>query len=609
MGDTDLIVPAGERARYEAAFARFANVFPDVFYVRERGRFFPDDSQDKGRLLSAGYHNVMGYFRDDTPLSELILDEKGQRELERLWDEFDFIADFTGRTWVQYFFNQSGEILGNGRESGSNRPSDKAVSATPVIMELRDAYLAKADARPTNDPVAKDAIRDHFARVDRTLRRVEEMRQKAEPLHLDALVKFAARAYRHPLTGGERERIVAYYRQLREKNALTHEEAIRDSIVSVLLSPKFSYRIDAGNVSLKNTSAAKSQPLSAVDAASRLSYFVWSSMPDQELLAHAAKGDLTRPEVLVAQVRRMLRDERARGLAVEFAGNWLDFRRFEDHNAVDRERFKSFNNELREAMYQEPVRYIEDVIRNNRSVLEMVYGNYTFVNAPLARHYGMPEPGKNEWVRVDDASRYGRGGLLPMAAFLTQNSPGLRTSPVKRGYWVVRRVLGETIPPPPPSVPELPKDETLMNLPLREMLAKHRENAACAGCHARFDSFGLAFESYGPIGEKREKDLAGRPVDVNATFPGGAQGSGLEGVRSYIREHREKDFVDNLSRKLLAYALGRSLQLSDDLTLEKMRAAAVANGYRFGALVEVIVTSPQFLNKRRPVESNTMAAR
>lgn len=289
------------------------------------------------------------------------------------------------------------------------------------------------------------------------------------------------------------------------------------------------------------------------------------------------------------------------GLALEFAGNWLDFRRFEEHNAVDRERFPSFDNDLREAMFQEPVRVIEDVIRKDRSVLNLLYADYTFVNPVLARHYGMPEVagGADRWVLVDNARLYGRGGLLPMSVFLTQNAPGLRTSPVKRGYWVVRRVLGETIPPPPATVPELPHDEAKMDLPLREMLAKHRENPSCAACHARFDSLGLAFEGYGPIGERRSRDLAGRPVDSRAVFPGGVQGGGFEGVLAYISEHRQKDFIDNISRKLLAFALGRSLQLSDEPTIERIEIGLKANGYRFTPLVETIVTSPQFLNKRR----------
>jgi hypothetical protein len=212
----------------------------------------------------------------------------------------------------------------------------------------------------------------------------------------------------------------------------------------------------------------------------------------------------------------------------------------------------------------------------------------------------MPQMDDNfdQWIRVDDASKYGRGGVLPMAVFLTQNAPGLRTSPVKRGYWVVKRVLGETIPPPPATVPELPHDESKLDLPLREVLAKHRENPSCAGCHARFDSLGLAFEGYGPIGDRRSHDLAGHPVDTHAVFPGGSQGTGFEGVLAYIREHRQKDFVDNICRKLLAYSLGRSLQLSDDPLVEQMTATLASSGYRFASLIEIIVSSPQFLNRK-----------
>ena len=608
--DSDLVVPAAERARYEAAFSRFASVFPDVFYVSERGRFFPDDSQDKGRLLSAGYHNVMGYWRDDQPLMELILDAQGQRELNRLWTEFDFIAEYTSRTWVQYYFNQSGEVEGKGAEAGTLRPSDKEVSATPVIFALRDKYLAKAE--PSNNPDAMDAIRVHFQWVNDTLRGLERLHAEAEPKHLDALLRFAARAYRRPLTTTEHDKILGFYSTLREKNALSHEDAIRDSVVAILMSPKFSYRVDLG--SPVRTAASKPsviRPLSGYDLASRLSYFLWSSMPDDELLARAAKGELNKPEVLVAEVRRMLQDDRANGLATEFGGNWLDFRRFEEISSVDRDRFPSFTNDLREAMFQEPVRFLEDTIRNNRSVLDLLYGNYTFVNPVLAKHYGMPavEGGPDHWVRIEGANQYGRGGIIPMASFLTQNAPGLRTSPVKRGYWVVRRVLGEMVPPPPATVPELPQDEAKMDLPLRDMLVRHRQNPACASCHARFDSLGLALEGYGPIGEKRSKDLAGHPVDAHATFPGGSEGTGFEGVQTYIREHRQKDFVDNISRKLLAYALGRSLMLSDDPLIDKMKAALVAADYRFDPLVETIVTSEQFRNMRGAAPAATAAER
>lgn len=341
------------------------------------------------------------------------------------------------------------------------------------------------------------------------------------------------------------------------------------------------------------------QPLSDFALASRLSYFLWSSMPDAELLRHAAAGDLHKAEVLVAQAKRMLRDPKARGLATEFAGHWLDFRRFQEHNSVDRGRFPQFTDDLRNAMFEEPVRFFQDVAANDHSVLDFLNANYTWVNPVLARHYGMPTLKSNDWARIDDANTYGRGGLLPMAVFLTGNSPGLRTSPVKRGYWVVRRVLGEVIPPPPPTVPELPADEAkLGELTLRETLAKHREHASCAGCHNRFDSIGLVFEGYGPVGERREKDLGGHPVETRATFPDGTDGTGLEGLRTYLREKRPAEFVDNLCRKLLAYGLGRSLIPGDDGTIDEMKARLAANGYRFGTMVEAIVTSRQFRYRR-----------
>jgi hypothetical protein len=187
-----------------------------------------------------------------------------------------------------------------------------------------------------------------------------------------------------------------------------------------------------------------------------------------------------------------------------------------------------------------------------------------------------------------------------MSVFLTANSPGLRTSPVKRGYWIVHRLLGQVIPPPPPVVPELPQDEATSDLPIRDMLARHRANPACASCHARFDVFGLALEGYGPVGESRSQDLAGRPIDARAAFPGGSEGTGVDGVRAYIRDYRQNQFLDGFNRKLLAYALNRSLQFSDEPLLEHMQARLSARGYRFSALVEAIVTSPQFLRTRSP---------
>jgi len=229
-----------------------------------------------------------------------------------------------------------------------------------------------------------------------------------------------------------------------------------------------------------------------------------------------------------------------------------------------------------------------------------LYANDTFVNHVLAKHYGMPEiQGKADtWVHIEDAGKYERGGIFPMAAFLTKNAPGLRTSPVKRGNWIVKNILGEKIAPPPVDVPVIPQDETKLDLPLPQMMARHRNDPSCSACHERFDSLGLVFEGFGPVGERRQKDLADRPVDSKATFPDGSEGAGIEGVRKYIREKRQNDYIDNLCGKLLAYGLGRSLISSDEILIDDMHGKLAANGYRFDIMVESIVTSPQFLNKR-----------
>ncbi|MFN3650207.1 MAG: DUF1592 domain-containing protein [Armatimonadota bacterium] len=636
--DPELFVPGDEKERavFVDSFTRFCSVFPDAFYISERGRMFIDDPNDKGRLLSAGLHNAMGYFRDDTPLMELVLDEEGRRKLDRLWLDFDFVAFIPERMHLEFFHYERAETdTLNDPMFDFAKAEDADATSEAKIKKLAELYLAKArrsQERNNASPVTIQAIEEHFRIVNSSIRAIEKARKDAEPSHVTALLDFAQRAYRRPLTTAERESLAGFYRSMREQDGLSHEDAIRDGVVSVLMSPHFLFRVDleasapaarpaapaASGAKVRTASAAaaapapvtlpsgqKLQPLSDYALASRLSYFLWSSAPDALLLARAKAGDLHQPEVLASEARRMLSDPRVRRLAVEFGGNWLDFRRFEEHNAVDRERFKSFNDELRTAMFEEPVRFLTDTFQQNRSVLDLLFGKHTFVNAPLARHYGMDDVKvpENGWVRVENADRYSRGGLLPMAVFMTANSPGLRTSPVKRGYWVVRRVLGEHIPPPPPTVPELPGDEEkLGDLTLRQLLEKHRESPACSPCHARFDSYGLVFEGYGPVGDVRARDLGGKPVDTAAPFPGGDR-KGLAGLIAFIREQRQNDFVDNLCRKLLSYSLGRTLQPSDDPLLRQMRARLAANDYRFDTLVESIVTSRQFRYRRGPVAS------
>lgn len=638
--DPAMLIPeaADARARYEESFKQFCAVFPDAFVVWERARMFLGDNSGEiasdlrgHRLLTAGFHSQMGYFRDDAPLCELMLDDAQQAELARLWDELNFVAEVPFRQFRQFVWFERGEppSFMFTPEFNSFRSEDDDLLTETKLFQLAEVFTAKVKKNALeNDPTLK-AVQDYFPAMNRAIRALEQQRAAAEPRHLESLLDFAARAFRRPLSTSERNSVLAFYRELRDQQKLTHEDAIRDSIVAILMSPAFSFRVALPQVAASSSAApagpglnaalsspaekpadggklgpaVRVQPLSDYELASRLSYFLWASMPDAALLTRATAGELRQPEVLAAEARRLAQDPRVlRGLATEFGTNWLDVRRFEEHNAVDRERFPEFTNELRAAMFEEPVRFLADLVRRDGPVSDLIYGDYTFVNESLAKFYGMPTPAATDadgWGRADAAGEIGRGGLLPMAVFLTKNAPGLRTSPVKRGHWVATKILGIHIPAPPPNVPVIPADEKkLGDLTLAQTLARHRAEKSCASCHDKFDSFGLVFEGYGPVGERRALDLAERPVQTHATFPDGSAGDGLTGLKNYLHSKAEAEFVDNLCRKLAAYALGRTLLLSDDLLIADMKTALAANNGRFGALIEALVTSPQFRHKR-----------
>lgn len=576
----------------------FCELFPDTFYVSERGRDYlgvPKEKQEKGRLLSAGFHSMMGYFRDDQPLMELILDEAGRSELNRLWDELNYFAaaplrQYQGMLW----FERTDSGFLRDAEFDFARPEDLESLTEPMIARLGELYLAKAK-RNQADQSAMQAIGDYFTEINEQIRWVEQQRSDSESRHVEAIVDFAQRAFRRLLSPEEQQSLRAFYHQLRKDEGLGHEESIQDLLVSVLISPHFCYRWDL------ISSSPVAEPVDDFALASRLSYFLWASAPDEQLLKRAAAGELRREEVLVAEVHRMLTDERVRGLATEFAGNWLDFRRFEEHNSVDRQRFPQFDDELRRAMFEEPVRFLCELCQQDLPITDLLDSDWTFVNKTLADHYGISSTFEDpqQWKRVEGIQSYGRGGLLSMAVFLTKNAPGLRTSPVKRGYWVVKRLLGEHIPAPPPNVPELPNDESqLGELTLRQMLAKHREHSSCSGCHERFDSIGVAFEGFGPIGELRQVDLGGKPVDTRAEFPDGIERTGVSELRSYLLETRRAEFEDNFCRKLLAFALNRNLILSDEILIEQMKQRGAGESQRIRSYIETIVTSPVFLSKR-----------
>lgn len=589
-------------AALDEATRRFCRIFPNAFAMTSRSHHSDPKLGVNVRLLSAGFHLMQGYFRDDQPLRELLLSDAENERLDFLWQQLNFVTLVPIRQYKDYLFFERAEPpqFADGLEFDFVRPENNDVTLQVNLDRMRDTYLQKLEKLKPS-PEGIDAINKYFADMSTEFRWIEKTQLDAQPTHLKSLVDFARRAYRRPLSDDEEKELVAFYQSLRQNDGLSHEDAIRDSIASVLMSPHFCYRLDL------TSSDAKVKRLSDYELASRLSYFQWSSMPDEILLESAGRGELHKPEALRAQVRRMLKDSRIRGLATEFAGNWLDIRRFEEHNGVDRERFPAFTNELRRAMFEEPIRLFIDVASHNRSILELIDTDDTFVNAALANHYGVSIEGiepldvdaTDPWYRVTGVNKNDRGGLLAMSAFLTKSSPGLRTSPVKRGYWVVKRLLGEHIPAPPPDVPELPKDEAqLGDLTLAQVLSKHRDHKACAGCHQKFDSIGLVFEGFGPTGELRKTDFGGRTVNQTATFPDGAERTGVDGLRKYLLETRRDEFVTNFCRKLLAYSLGRSLLPTDKLTIDAMKQNLREHDYRFENLIETIVTSPQFLNKR-----------
>ncbi|WP_430451153.1 DUF1592 domain-containing protein [Rhodopirellula europaea] len=616
---TAMTVPESETDQeiFTQELNRFCSVFPDQFLVSERARVYLDQKKEKklkGRFLSAGFHSQMGYFRDDAPLCDLMLTDDQRETLDRLWLELDFVTSAPMRQYAGFiWFDRTDSKFMRDREFDRYRAEDKDCIAEEKVRGLCDAYTEKAE-RVGASPKALAAIRRYFDDMSKTFRSLEEIREQSEPVQLEAMLQFAERAYRRPLKQSDKDSLLAFYQYLRTEGELDHEESIRDCVVRILMSPHFCYRVDPTNQLVDSDTIDSKlpsgvEPLDSHSLANRLSYFVWSSMPDEELMELAAQNRLQDPNVLAEQTHRMLSDIRSQGFVREFMGNWLNFRRFDQHNGVDREKFPTFTDDLRQSMLEEPLRFFTDLIQRDGSVLDLLYAKHTFVDLDLATHYGIDakrfdsllqtSDSEDGWIQLPDANEYGRGGLLPMGVFLTRNSPGLRTSPVQRGNWVVQRVLGEHVPAPPAEVPELPEDESkLGDLTIREALARHREHPSCAGCHERIDSMGLVFEGYGPVGEMRDADLGGRAIDASVVFPDGSQGIGIDGLRDYIRRDRERDFVEHLCRKLLAFALGRSLQLSDESLIAEMQSNLETNDYRFQSMIETIVTSPAFRNKR-----------
>ena len=369
------------------------------------------------------------------------------------------------------------------------------------------------------------------------------------------------------------------YRKLRDAE-LPHDEAIRLTLARLLASPAFLYRRELSHPSKKVT------PVSGYELATRLSYFLWSSAPDAELREMADKSLLGRDELLMQQARRMLKDPKTRRLAIQFACQWLHIRNF-DRDVEKNEKVYPRFVSLRGDMYEETVRFFEDMFRNDRSILSMLDADHTFVNEALANHYGI-EGVSGDWRRINGVRSNGRGGVLGMATILASQSGASRTSPILRGNWIYETLLGERLPRPPANVPVLP-DEPPQGLTARQLIEQHSSVTACAKCHAKIDPYGFALEQYDAIGR-----LRATPVDTKTKLLDGITIDGLDGIRNYLLNERRDDFVRQFCRKLLGYALGRETRLSDRPLIDKMMKNLADNDYRFSAAVEAIILSDQF---------------
>jgi mono/diheme cytochrome c family protein len=394
------------------------------------------------------------------------------------------------------------------------------------------------------------------------------------------VASFAERAFRRPLQPKEADPWVSLY-ALARKQGDSFEEGIAAALEGVMVSPNFLYRIE------------RDQP--DYEMASRLSYFIWSSMPDAELLRLAGEHRLRQPLVLEAQVRRMLKDEKARALVDNFAGQWLQFRNIEVVRP-DGQRFPDFDESLRYSMKRETELFVENIVRQDGSVLDFLDANYSFLDERLARFYGVPGVTGPEFRKVDMSATDRGGGILAQASILTISSYATRTSPVLRGKWILENLLNAPPPPPPPSVPALDDTKVGEAASLRQQMEAHRQSAVCASCHAKMDPLGFGLENLNAIGAWREVD--GKfPVDSSGMLPDGRSFRGPRELKALLMAGRDA-FEAGLTEKLMTYALGRGLERYDKPALEAIEASLPAHDYRFSQLVIGVVESAPFEMKR-----------
>ena len=400
-------------------------------------------------------------------------------------------------------------------------------------------------------------------------------------------------AYRRTLEAPEIDRLLAFYEDGSRDGGF--ESGIELALRFLLASPQFIFRLETEPDDLAGGAV---YPVSDLDLASRLSFFLWSSIPDDELLSVAERGELSAADELRRQVRRMLADPRASALVENFAGQWLYLRNLASTNP-DPPTFPDFDDNLRRALQRETELFFESIMAEDRSILDLLTADYTFLNERLARHYGIPGIYGDRFRRVavtDDARR----GILGHGSLLTVTSYATRTSPVLRGKWILENLLGSPPPPPPPDVPDLEDTGSAEGLSVRARLEQHRANPACAACHARMDPYGFGLENFDAIGRWRSGGPGGEPIDASDVLPDGTAFNGPSELREAILR-RPDSFLETFTRKLLTYAAGRGMEYYDAPAVRRIVRAAAEDDYRFSALVDGVVTSDVFRMKvKRP---------
>ncbi|WP_321472850.1 DUF1592 domain-containing protein [uncultured Paludibaculum sp.] len=506
------------------------------------------------------------YIRDDRFLVDHVLDAATRARLDQAWNDlyssFEYHDSYLRLLAAHFKYDLKGRLM---------------------------AKLTRADVEAMPDPL-RQYVRPLFIHYGAVM----AAEGSGQAGHLDDCLRFAGRAWRRPLTAAEKLDLRAFYNRLRKEEELDHQQAIRALLTRILVSPAFLYRVETAS------QQAGVRPLTNWELASRLSYFLWSSMPDDELRRAAAAGELSNPPLLRKQVKRMLADARSRRMATEFFGQWLGFYRFDQHRGVDTTRFPEFTDDVKSAMYDESISFFEHIIRQDRPVRDILHADYTFLNQALARHYGIQKEikSKDQMELVEGAPAFQRGGVLRLGTMLTVTSAPLRTSPVKRGDYVLRRILGTPTPPPPADAGTIPADEKAFGgLSLREKLKAHQRNATCAACHTRIDPLGFPLERYDAVGRARTKYNDGKPVEDTSATADNTQIAGVDGLLKYL--DTKQDLINRtMARKLIGYALGRTILGSDQSLVERL--SNEGPNATFSQLVNEVVASKQFQFRRGP---------